>query len=111
MIGILLALQVNNWNEKNKQRQHQTDQLLSLRTEVISMKEFLEVQIKVLEDVKLSNELLLKLMDSDSPNRISPDSINILVGGGMNTDLVTRERLSLVTKVELNLNLKENMFS
>ena len=103
VVGILIALQINNWNEKNKQREHQIDQLSNLRTEVMSMKEFFGVQIKILEDAKRSNGRFLKLMDSDTSNKISPDSINSLVGGAMNTDLVTSEKLSLETKIDFKL--------
>ena len=103
MIGILLALQVNNWNEKNKEREHQMEQLSNLRTEVVSIKKFLKGQIKFLEDAEVSNELFLELMDSDASLKISPDSINRLIHRTMNTDFATREKLSFEIIVDFKL--------
>jgi len=103
MIGILLALQVNNWNEKNKERQHQMDQLSNLRMEVVSMKAFLKGQIKILKDAEVSNALFLKLMDADASVKIIPDSINRLLYRTLNTDFVTEEKLSFETIVDFKL--------
>ncbi len=49
MIGILLALQVNNWNERSKERERQLENLAVLRTEILSIQEHLEFHISIKE--------------------------------------------------------------
>lgn len=108
VIGILIALQINNWNEKNKQTEYQIAQLSNLRTEIISMKEFLQTQIRFFELAKAGNQALLSIMESDNPISISLDSLSSLVHSALNTDLVTRERLSIETKVDFKLLSEES---
>ena len=103
VIGILIALSINNWNEKHKQTEYQIAQLSNLSTEIVSMKEFLNTQIGYFELAKVGNQAILKVMESDNPMSISPDSINSLINSALDTDLVTSERLSLKTKVDFKL--------
>ena len=99
MIGILLALQVNNWNEKNKEIEKQVKELSNLRSEIQSMQVFLEFQIRILEVAKAGSGPLLELMGPDASLEISPDSINSLFRKAVNTDLVTVEKLSFETQL------------
>ena len=103
MVGILLALEVNNWNEKNKKMTYEKGQLADLETEMIAMKSFLELQIGYFELAKESNRALLQVMESEKHRPITPDSIDALMMGTLNTDFVTSERLSLETKVDFKL--------
>ncbi len=108
VIGILIALQINNLNEKHKQTAYELAQLSNLSTEIISMKEFLNTQIGYFELAKVGNEAILRVMESDKPISISSDSINSLFNSALDTDLVTSERLSLKTKVDFKLLPKES---
>lgn len=100
MIGILLALQVNNWNEKNKKQDIQLTQLSDLKTEIESMQDFLKIHTNYLETSKKGNESLLELMRPDAILTISPDSIHKLLATTLNTDLITADRLTFETQVD-----------
>ena len=100
MIGILLALQVNNWNEKNKKKEIQLTQLSGLKIEIKSMQEFLKFHTNVLETSIKGNETLLELMRPDATLTISQDSIHRLLAITLNVDLVTAERLNFETQVD-----------
>lgn len=103
MVGILLALEVNNWNEKNKLREYQESQLGNLSTEMVAMKAFLSTQIGYFERAIKSNQAFLYIMESEGLISASSDSINNLIRNTLNTDLVTSERLSLETKIDFKL--------
>jgi len=107
MIGILLALQVNNWNEKNKKEDIQLTQLSDLKTEIESMQDFLKIHTNALETSKKGNESLLELMRPDAILTISPDSIHRLLATTLNTDLVTADRLTFETQVDFELIQKQ----
>ena len=100
MIGILLALQVNNWNEKNKKKEIQLTQLSDLKIEIKSMQEFLKFHTNVLETSIKGNETLLELMRPDATLTISQDSIHRLLAITLNVDLITAERLTFETQVD-----------
>tara|TARA_B100000497_G_C7681933_1_gene412659 strand:+ start:701 stop:1438 length:738 start_codon:yes stop_codon:yes gene_type:complete len=99
MVGILLALQVNNWNLKNKERTDQLTQLAKLRIEIEAMQEFLRIQIGSLETAKEGTKPLLELMGPNASMKILPDSINKLFRKAVNTDFVTAEKLSFETQI------------
>ena len=103
MIGILLALQVNNRNETLRQTEYQLAQLSNLRTEIISMKAFLNTQIGYFELAREGNRVFLNIMESDQPLSVNPDSINSLIRSTLNTDFVTSNRLSLETEINFEL--------
>jgi len=99
MVGILLALQVNNWNIKNNERIDQLKQLSNLRIEIESMQEFLKFQIDLLESAKEGTKPILALMGPQASLKIQPDSINHLFKKAVNTDYVTAEKLSFKTQI------------
>lgn len=100
VIGILIALQINNWNEKQKQTDYQLTKLSNLRTEIVDMKAFLKTQIGYFELAELGTRAYLSIAESNNPLSITPDSISNLFNLALNTDLVTSERLRLETKVD-----------
>lgn len=57
VIGILLALQVNNWNQDNMEQEE-------LKTYVSSLIEDLEVDIAMIETIKFQNEEIIMRIDS-----------------------------------------------
>ena len=93
MVGILLALQVNNWNVKNQERLYQLKQLSNLRLEIESMQKFLKFQISTLESAMEGTRPLLELMGPQASMNILPDSINHLIRKAVNTDFVTAEKI------------------
>ena len=65
VIGILIALQINNWSEYNKQREKEEAILENLR---ISLKKDLlthDFHINVFNEAKSSIQLLLNFMEKD----------------------------------------------
>ena len=100
VIGILIALQINNWNESKKQTEYQKAQLSNLRSEINSMKAFIKTQIGYFELAKVGNSAFLNFMESKNTGMIASDSLNKLIFSALNTDLVTGQRLSFETKVD-----------
>jgi len=73
MIGILLALQVNNWNEGRKERLVETELLLELREGLKHDLEDININFLVQTNALKSQNVLLKWLDSDLP---LPDSLD-----------------------------------
>ncbi|MBK7870784.1 MAG: hypothetical protein IPJ74_08905 [Saprospiraceae bacterium] len=78
MIGILLALQVNNWNQNVKTKQLEKQYLLNLKTEFQLNLEELERVKKHRQSVLRDQEILMALCGTETPD-ISSDSINKLL--------------------------------
>ncbi|WP_411767079.1 DUF6090 family protein [Winogradskyella sp. A3E31] len=100
VIGILIALQINNWNENQKKSAYQKNQLSNLRTEIMAMSDFLKTQIGYFEKAKLGTKSYLSIAESETPLTITPDSVGTLFNYALNTDLVTSERLRFETKID-----------
>ena len=107
MIGILLALQVNNWNERSKERERQLEKVAVLRTEIQSMQDYLKSQISILEAAKTGSYPLLGLMSPDATVTISPDSINTLFRKAGNTDVLHAAKLAFETKLNFESDQEE----
>lgn len=78
VIGILIALQINNWNEDRKDRRQETELLIQLQSEFRSNLEQLD------EKIEMRNEMIsasLKLFDYiDHPDKRNRDSILKYIG-------------------------------
>ena len=70
VIGILIALSINNWNEKQKNKSKENQILTSLLTELISQKQQLAKQIKGDTITYLANDSLMVLSGSMNFNSI-----------------------------------------
>jgi hypothetical protein len=73
MVGILLALQVNNWNEGRKALNLSDDTLLNLQTELVEAIELLKEANQVNEQILEESELYLS-------NQFDLDSLDISAG-------------------------------
>ena len=73
VLGILIALQINNWNEYRKERQKETELLLQIQTEYQSNLEQLDEKIRMRNDLIKSGLTLMEYQDF--PNRRNEDSI------------------------------------
>lgn len=116
VIGILLALQINNWNERRKLKEQQL-------TFTASLKQDLTSDIKYLKDfiaqVELSNQILKKQRDRVNQSTFNEDSILNFVRNEINVFMIdfegfnnnTYESLKMSGKVDLlNEPLKNNLF-
>ncbi len=78
MIGILLALQVNNWNERNKSEREEQKILKSLQTEfqdnIKNLEQILDSHHQTISNIK---DVLAK-HKSEEVNNINPNSISEL---------------------------------
>ncbi len=70
MIGILLALQVNNWNEKRKIKIKETKILKELRSDLAQNIDDIEENILFLKDSQKSNEIILYHIENKIPTTI-----------------------------------------
>ncbi|MBO6793650.1 MAG: hypothetical protein JJ895_07055 [Balneolaceae bacterium] len=80
MIGILLALQVNNWNEKRKLANERIAILDNLNVEFSENVLELKVSIAQLDSLKSSLGELLRVMH-DQPDTLSVEEFEILLEG------------------------------
>lgn len=77
MIGILLALQVNNWNENRKVRQEEHLALKSLQKEFLESQELFEQSQRHNKMIFSSMKYLLHLLDTDQVEESLADSIYV----------------------------------
>ena len=73
VIGILLALQVNNWNEGRKLKIQEVKTLKELRTDLLQNLNDLESNINDLQTCKISNEIILNHIENKLPYNDSLD--------------------------------------
>lgn len=66
MIGILLALQVNNWNELEKEKKEEQKLLTDLRSEFSQNEVSLDSVLKKTKDAHSSLSVLIRLIGTDS---------------------------------------------
>ncbi|PTM11590.1 MAG: hypothetical protein DA407_01185 [Bacteroidetes bacterium] len=66
VIGILIALQINNWNENRKNRIEETALLEQLRSEFHSNLKQLDQKISIRKDMIKSSQILLDYVDNPS---------------------------------------------
>ena len=73
MIGILLALQVNNWNETRKQSIIERDLLVGIKENILNNIEYLNEEIRRNQFLSNSSEIALGALDDDLPHHDSLD--------------------------------------
>ena len=67
VIGILIALSINNWNEESKSEKFEKDLLIDLRNTIIGDFEIMGMSIDGNERSKQSSEIILTYFDQDLP--------------------------------------------
>jgi len=74
VIGILFALQINNWNEERKVRDHESVLLRELRNEMtFNRDDIIQTLVTINNSIK-SNEILASLFEN---NQTYHDSLNV----------------------------------
>lgn len=115
MIGILLALQVNNWSEARKARKEEQVILAQLQSEFMENQAKLERVYKIHGEVNRCLRELLKAMGPE-PGPLPPDSLNLYMGElshipfykpltGSVTSLLSTGKLSLISNDSLRLSI------
>lgn len=107
VIGILIALQVNNWNEYRKDRIEEQELLIQLESEFQSNLEQLDEKIDVRNHLIQSSMKLLELIDSKNP--VLPDTVIYYTSKTMiaptfdpiTNDLISAGKLQLLTNKRL----------
>ncbi|MEM1337143.1 MAG: DUF6090 family protein [Bacteroidota bacterium] len=84
VIGILIALQINTWNEERKAKEKEGQLIEDLHNEFQKNYDQLLVDIKRLEAVEQSNAQLLALLQNPNPS-ISEVQLNRLISKGLST--------------------------
>ena len=102
MVGILLALQVNNWNEYRKDRIKEQTVLQQLKEEYESNLEQLESKINIRNVIINSSRKMLSYIDN--PENVNIDSVILNLSRGnyrptfdpITNDLISSNKLSLI---------------
>ncbi|MGB5377522.1 DUF6090 family protein [Muriicola sp.] len=113
VIGILIALQINNWNENRKDRQQERVLLKQLQSEFQSNLEQLDQKIQLRKSMVKGAIKLLNYIDH--PEQRNPDSVLYYIPvtqlnptfDPIVNDLVSTDRIQLIR----NQNLKEKLSS
>jgi hypothetical protein len=107
VIGILIALQVNNWNENRKDRIREQEILIQLESEFQSNLDQLDEKIEIRNLLVQSSMKLIEIIDSQSP--VSPDTVIYYTSKTMiaptfdpiTNDLISAGKLQLLTNTRL----------
>ena len=107
VIGILIALQINNWNENRKDRLLEQALLKQLRTEFDSNLAQLDEKIKIRQEIIYSASQLLNFIDNpelrikDSINRHIAISVGYTTFDPVTSDLSALGGVNLIRNSEL----------
>jgi hypothetical protein len=82
MIGILLALQVNNWNERNKQRNEEHKLLKEMRASLVKDRKDIISNIEEHESAEKSCDIIMRFLSEDLPYQ---DSLKVHFSSALNT--------------------------
>ena len=77
VIGILIALQINNWNENEKKRDVELTTLTELKTNLLADIEDMKSDMKVYNTVSTSSDIIMDYIDGKIPFQ---DSLQIHLG-------------------------------
>ncbi|WP_235299573.1 DUF6090 family protein [Portibacter marinus] len=75
VVGILIALQVNNWNEKRKLNNEGKEILTALQAEFTSNRKVLKERIQNLEEANQYVELVLQFVGSNEARLQSENTV------------------------------------
>ena len=117
VIGILIALSINNWNENRKKRNEESILLIALK------QDFLENRKRLIETIESQEKMIyfslsfIKLITSNTSKTVSQDSILNLKAYGANSwfraELVNSSYKTIISSgkgdVIKNLNLKKRL--
>jgi hypothetical protein len=117
VIGILIALQVNNWNEIRKLQNESQGIIKTLNTEFKNNREVLKDRIDYLEDANKYVKAVLSLIKSDK-SQLSAVNIDSIISLSLNygnynpanstiQELISSGKLNLIE----NNQLKDNLFN
>ncbi|MBT8395273.1 MAG: hypothetical protein KJN66_10545 [Bacteroidia bacterium] len=115
MIGILLALQVSNWNKQHNDRKEEKQILIQLRSEFLQNLAQLNDKFLLRENILTNGETILNLIDNPKPN-INSDSLNRLLSKtltaptfeaslGVTNEILNSGKLYLIKNDELRHNI------
>jgi hypothetical protein len=81
VIGILLAININNWNEEQKRREQEHKIILSLKSEFLESKELLFSTMKAQKNDLERSDFLIQIYEGEKPLPKN-DSIKMLIKKG-----------------------------
>ncbi|MBK7871755.1 MAG: hypothetical protein IPJ74_14290 [Saprospiraceae bacterium] len=106
MIGILLALQVNNWNEKHKIYEKQKGYLLLIKNEMVNNLEALLREKQTLMSTIHAQEKIINLMYKDT-NDIPEKELSALMGQSFSQDIEFPYENGALTELKSSGSLKD----
>ncbi|MDX1939154.1 MAG: DUF6090 family protein [Saprospiraceae bacterium] len=106
MIGILLALQVNNWNEKRKTYDKQKGYLLLIKHEMVNNLDALLREKQILVSTIHAQEKIINLMYKDS-NDIPEKELSALMGRSFSQDIEFPYENGALTELKSSGSLKD----
>ncbi|MCA0933262.1 hypothetical protein LCM02_12435 [Lutimonas saemankumensis] len=118
VIGILIALQINNWNEARKKRDTEIIYLVALKSEFTKNLEIIDESIKTYENMLLSSETVLQWTgENNIPDSEQAASIHLagcmqnatkyVPSPGILEDLINSGNLSIISRTTLRNQLSE----
>lgn len=113
VIGILIALQINNNNTYKKERETEQEYLMSLQTEFISNLEKLNASIDANEIRENALENLLTLFDTSILDTVSSESISLMLHPILGSELGYTPALGVLSDIissgKLNIILNKKL--
>ncbi|WP_445383073.1 DUF6090 family protein [Robiginitalea sp. IMCC43444] len=111
VIGILIALQINNWNEFNKDREQEKELLTQLQSEFESNLKQLDEKISMRNTMIRASFKILDIIDH--PEKLKPDSLLLYISRNQTTptfdpirnDLSSSGRIQFLRNAELKRKL------
>ena len=114
VIGILIALSINNWNEERKVRDHETVLLRELQNELIFNREDIVQTLVTIDNAIKSNKILASLFENHQPYHDSLDvhfarlySYNFFIANNTTYDKLKTTGIDIIQNEEIKNGISE----
>jgi len=107
VIGILIALQINNWNEANKEHKIEMAYLASLKTEFITNLNALNTSISKCDRLIAQLDEILTFFESKKLDTLQADYISKCLGNTLQYDVSFNPIMAVQTELISSGNLKQ----
>ena len=117
VIGILIALQINNWNEKQKNIKNEAELLTSLEKEILGNIKQLEAVKAAINTFKMTSNKVLEKLDSEASTFTTEEIRGVfnyygaIIDSPILDEIIASNSTKLINRKDLIIDLRDLQYS